>query len=285
MKFNYGPLQDLFGYSRRERRASLILLFIILIVSSVKYFFPMHRDEIIEITNAYPASDGRMLHKESPSPGISRTRFDPNTATYRELIAAGLADRQARTLISYRNSGGIFREKEDIAKVYGISGEKADSLEPFIKIEVDSNRKRDTIHQERRRVSEPFDLNTCDSAKLEMLPGIGPVLAGRIIKFRKLLGGYYSVEQLKEVYGLPAGTYDRICKMVIADTGMISRISINSADYMTLSKLIYLGRYEINAILGYRRLMDSIKSIKELVENNIITKEKAEKVSHYISFE
>ncbi len=48
-----------------------------------------------------------------------------------------------------------------------------------------------------------LNLNICDSASLEALPGIGPVLSSRIIKYRNLIGGYVSVDQLKEVYGLP----------------------------------------------------------------------------------
>ncbi|HKK41922.1 MAG TPA: helix-hairpin-helix domain-containing protein [Bacteroidales bacterium] len=286
MKINYKPLVDLLGYSRRERRASLILIIIILAVSSAKYLFPAQRVEVKDLTDEY-FPDG-MENTTGGNQGMDTydTIFDPNTASYKELVAAGLGDRQARTLISYRNSGARFRGKKDIAKVYGISEEKADSLEPYIKIR-DAGKAEEGggINRQAKRVVKPVELNSCDSSVLEMLPGIGPVLAARIIKFRKLLGGFYSVEQVREVYGLPAETYERISGMLFADTSFIERIRINRADYRDLSRIIYLDRYEINAILKYRSLMDSIGTMDELVDNKIIPGEKAFKVRHYLSFE
>jgi len=47
-----------------------------------------------------------------------------------------------------------------------------------------------------------LNLNKVDSAQLEGLPRLGPVLAARICKFRESLGGYHSTDQLKEIWGL-----------------------------------------------------------------------------------
>ncbi len=284
MKFTIRPIKDLFGYSRRERRASLILLVLISLILFARFLVPEKRIEITDLTDEFLSGSAIQRDDSSGLKG-KKLLFDPNTATYNELINAGLNSRQARTLISYRNNGGSFREKDDIGKVYGISGEKADSLKPFIKISGNMEVKNKLNDQVARSFQEPIDINTCDSAALESLPGIGPVLAARVIKFRNLLGGYYSVEQLKEVYGLPVETYNRISGMLGADTAFIERISINSADYRALSRIIYLSRYEVSSILKYRTLMDSIHTIKELVDNKLIPEDKADRIKHYISFE
>lgn len=47
-----------------------------------------------------------------------------------------------------------------------------------------------------------LDLNRADSLDLEALPGIGPTLAGRILAYRRRVGGFGSVEQLREVRGI-----------------------------------------------------------------------------------
>ena len=77
-------------------------------------------------------------------------------------------------------------------------------------------------------------INSCDSASLEALPGLGPVLSARIIRYRNLLGGFASVNQLREVYGLSEETYELISGMLTADSADISKININNADYRGL---------------------------------------------------
>ena len=47
-----------------------------------------------------------------------------------------------------------------------------------------------------------LDLNTVDSLTLLRVPGIGPSFAHRILSLRQRLGGYYTVLQLQEVYGM-----------------------------------------------------------------------------------
>ena len=48
----------------------------------------------------------------------------------------------------------------------------------------------------------PIDLNTAAKADLELLPGIGPELAGRIIAYRNEHGGFVSKEQIMDVKGI-----------------------------------------------------------------------------------
>ncbi len=59
------------------------------------------------------------------------------------------------------------------------------------------------------------DLNTATLADLETLPGIGPVLAQRIIDFRGDTGGFTAVEQLREVSGIGPTVYEDIVDLVM----------------------------------------------------------------------
>ncbi len=52
------------------------------------------------------------------------------------------------------------------------------------------------------RLSEPLDLNRATLDELIALPGIGPVLARRIIEYREAHGGFQSVEELLEIRGI-----------------------------------------------------------------------------------
>ena len=135
-----------------------------------------------------------------------------------------------------------------------------------------------------RRKEPLLDINSCDSASLCRLPGIGPVLSARIIKYRHLLGGFARSDQLKEVYGLPEETYDLIKGRIFSDTIAIRKIDINSAGYKELASLPYFEKYDISSILKYRELKGKFTSMSDLINNKILTVEKASKVQDYLSF-
>jgi competence protein ComEA len=46
------------------------------------------------------------------------------------------------------------------------------------------------------------DLNTAGASTLEELPGVGPVIAARIVAWRVANGAFRSVEELGEVSGI-----------------------------------------------------------------------------------
>lgn len=130
-----------------------------------------------------------------------------------------------------------------------------------------------------------IELNSCDSAELVKLPGIGPVLSGRIIKFRRLLGGFADKKQLLEVYGLPEETYTIISSMVTADTSMLKKINLNSCEYRDLIRHPYLSPDEVKSLLHYRDQMGRIEDWNTIVKNNLLTGEKAYLVRYYVSFD
>ncbi len=62
----------------------------------------------------------------------------------------------------------------------------------------------------------PLDLNTATADQLDDLPGVGPVLAQRIVAYRTEHGGFRSVEQLQEVSGIGARRFADLKPMVRA---------------------------------------------------------------------
>ena len=281
------PFLKWFGYSRRERRSTSILFIILLIVIAIRYLVPS-KDMEIEDLSALLASTEReedsILNLNTDTSPLFH--FDPNFASYDTLTILGLSEKQARTLISYRNKGGRFRQPSDINKIYGIDEPTSARLIPYINIEKDF-KKVQYLHidsMDYQKKPERIDLNRADSAALDSLPGLGPVLSSRIIKYRKLLGGFISAEQLKEVYGMPEATYNFLSRRVFADSSGITGIDINEAGFKELSRHPYLERYDIQAVLKYKELKGRISNINELVDNKVLTADKARKISPYLKF-
>ena len=94
-----------------------------------------------------------------------------------------------------------------------------------------SNRKRPSASQRQRHPEQRhqqcqqriLDLNAADSAALEAMPYIGPVLAARICRFRNALGGFHAVEQLREVWGLKPEAAERLMPMFHTGRGSTIR--------------------------------------------------------------
>lgn len=59
-----------------------------------------------------------------------------------------------------------------------------------------------------------MDLNSATLEELDTLPGIGPVLAQRIIDYRESQGGFQSVEELVNVSGIGEKTYEKLADLV-----------------------------------------------------------------------
>jgi DNA uptake protein ComE-like DNA-binding protein len=63
--------------------------------------------------------------------------FDPNTADSTQLLKLGLQPWQVRNIYRYRAKGGIYRRKEDFARLYGLTVKDYRRLEPYIRISAD----------------------------------------------------------------------------------------------------------------------------------------------------
>ena len=70
----------------------------------------------------------------------------------------------------------------------------------------------------RRSASVKLDLNMATEQEIESLPGIGPVLAGRIVEYRQSRGAFHTVDQLRHVKGIGKKKFDRIRMLVNVST-------------------------------------------------------------------
>jgi len=128
----------------------------------------------------------------------------------------------------------------------------------------------------------PVDINRADSTGLLPLPGIGPVFAGRIVKYRNLLGGFVSADQLLEVYGLTGETLDMIRDRISIDTSGIRKIRLESATFRELLRHPYLDYEQVKALVNYRDFSGGIGSYRDLLDNSILPDTVLQRVLPYL---
>jgi competence protein ComEA len=128
----------------------------------------------------------------------------------------------------------------------------------------------------------PIDINLADTAAFIAFPGIGSRLADRIIRFREKLGGFYSIDQIGEVYGLADSVFQKIKPFLLAGPYDLKKININTATLEELKAHPYI-RYAIaNSIVQYRNQHGNFTSIEELKKIVLITNDTYEKISAYL---
>ncbi len=128
-----------------------------------------------------------------------------------------------------------------------------------------------------------FEVNTADSADLVSLPGIGPTLASRIIKYREGLGGFITLNQLTEVYGFKEDLLFDLKERLTITPSTNAVFDLNEVDYKTLSAHPYFKFTLSKAILNYRKQHGKFKSLEELKEIKIINDSIFERIAIYLT--
>ena len=127
-----------------------------------------------------------------------------------------------------------------------------------------------------------IELNSCDSSELVKLKGIGPVFASRIIKYRKILGGYYCREQLIEVYGMDTARLHPILSSIIVDSTLITRMDLNTVEFKKLLRHPYFEYEMVKAIFNYKRDNNGFSKISQIRSVDGVSEEMYEKMKHYL---
>ena len=309
-------IRALIGLDRRERRGTFILSLLLVVMLAVRLIAFRPGEVPAELPPLPVAQDdpagGTGAVGSMPVPFV----FDPNTSSFDDLVSLGLTERQARTLVNYRSSGARFRRPEDLRRVYGIDSATAERLIPYIIIAGDPEGKSGekqgggeresfrggygeaaAIRTARNRVVDsedlhtetvpepeltPIDLNLCIAAELERLPGIGPVLAERIIKYRSLLGGFVDTGQLKEVYGLDTSVARMAAGRVILTPDLVKFLVLDSASFSDLARHPYIGYEAARLITRYRSVAGTPVTLGKMVAAGVITAELAGRIAPYV---
>lgn len=121
-----------------------------------------------------------------------------------------------------------------------------------------------------------------DSIILQIVPGIGPGTAGRIIKYRENLGGFHSTGQLSEVYGMKPETIELMWEFFEFTPAIFRKINLNQGTIEEISSHPYVTYGEAKVIVAYRNQHGVYKSIDDLMKIRIFKEEWIMKLAPYL---
>lgn len=297
--------QEFFYFNKSDRKVLLFLLVLCLSIFMLMSLFD-NGDELGHSEGLAPDSlvataDSAFKYKASGSEGgygqyqqmkAERFPFDPNTADSTQLLRLGLRPWQVRNIYKYRAAGGIYRTPSDFARLYGLTQKQYKELEPYIRISDDYRpaadfvpsqiqQSRDTLKYPRKITPEQrIAINTADTNMLKRIPGIGSYYARKIVNYRKRLGGFVDLAQLKEIEGFPEDALQYMC---IPDGG-ITKLKINQLTLNQLKAHPYINFYQARTILDYRRLKGPLKSLYDLKLHPDFPPEAIERLLPYVEY-
>lgn len=292
---------DTLGFSKSEANGTLVLILILILAiilpklyintQKTENRFDADQKELDQWAKELKAA---LILKEKHESALTRPTpaksfpFDPNRTTRDNLLALGFSDRSTTNLLNYRQSGGAFRVKADLKKIYGISVTRVDELWDQIqlpeKIYQPNNDLLDQPEEKTRAAekAELIDLNIAAAEEFRKVKGIGPVLSERIVKFRDKLGGFNRSDQLYEVYGLDSTV---IATLIAQSTisGDLKTININTDSLKHLYQHPYIDYNLARAIFNYKSQRGKLDSVSEIKAIKILDEEQYQKIYPYLS--
>jgi DNA uptake protein ComE-like DNA-binding protein len=94
-----------------------------------------------------------------------------------------------------------------------------------------------------------------------------------MLRYRSRLGGFYSADQVGEVYGLDTAVYKTIRPHLVCSPGPLRRLALNSSPLDSLKRHPYLPPWVAADIVSYRNKhegfvsMDELRSIRSLKDS------------------
>lgn len=299
-------VRDYFGFSRSQVNAFLILLPLMLLIVFApslwkNYMLPHPYDDaedramldsLVEVWEAGLEKD-KVDEKDAAAPSVFR--FDPNTATVEQWRALGLSAASSIRIAHYREKGGKFRVKADLLKIYGIDSAFYHRVFAYIALPENNtlavgekvlwdNHSKDSRESPAKKNFARFDINAADTAQLKSVYGIGEKLSQRILKYRDALGGFVTLEQLTEIYGLDTAVVTRLkTKCVVLPDFRPDRININQADEKRLAAHPYLKSGAARIIVAYRFQHGEFKSLDDLRKIQGLDPKIIDKIAPYLT--
>jgi len=197
MQFDW---KSYFIFTSKEQKGIVVLGCILSLSLLLHYLLPTTSTEVDHFSNA----------KNKPK---ALFYFDPNLLDSFQGYQLGLSRKQMTILYHYREKGGRFNKKEDLLKWYGLSTIQANTLLPWVRIQLKDSI---TYHKQNRRPSwgkyapEKIDINNTNASQWIQITGLPAYKVKRILTYQKWTGGFTNIQSLKKVYGITAFDFEMI---------------------------------------------------------------------------
>lgn len=287
---------DWLVFSKKARRGAFVFLFIFLALVfgrriwselAVQQDFSVEYHNLKSNSSDYyevfeeNAKNSHSTKNKKPQFSAPDSLFNPNDYKKENWIKLGLSEKQAASIIKFRESGAVFRIKADIQKLFVVS----DELYALIQDKIDLP---DSLSKEQRKEAfknykpKPMDVNSISVKKLQYVRGIGPFFANQIIEYRNMLGGFYSFDQILEINRFSPELLDSLKTRCFLDADKIKKMDLNTVSSSELHGHPYFRLPVARDIVALRTKKIRFKQVEDILQSEYIDQKLFNRISPYL---
>ena len=203
--YRYMKLEDLkeriLDYTYEQRRALIVISLAAIAIAT--FFFSQTRGEAIEMTAPTPAISLQPSSAATPQNGLIYIHVAG------KVMRPGLYTlmKGARVADAISAAGGA-KKSEDLSEI-NLARILSDGEQVYVGT-TPTQYMPSAKGSKKQRYTGIININRASVGELDSLPGIGPVLASRIIEYRKVHGPFATLDELRKVRGIGAALFDDI---------------------------------------------------------------------------
>lgn len=287
-------LKSHFKYSASQR-GGIFLLLSLIIISQLIYFFVDFTP--VETENGKDKQEWLSLQselekvsKENSTTVFKIYPFNPNFITDFKGYKLGMSVQEIDRLLAFRKTNKYVNSPQEFQAVTKVSDSLLNAIAPYFKFPDWVKNKKEfkaysNQNYEKKEKIAVLDINVASQEDLKKLYGIGDALSDRIIKEKDKLGGFMSMEQMNDVWGLSPEVIVELNKhFKIKTVPDVKKININTATIKELMQFPYFRYALAKSIVTYRSMNNGIKNKEDLLKIKDFPIEKVNIIVLYLEF-
>lgn len=249
---------------------------------SISYFSLDNQKKIAQLQrNKRPSFQRNHFEKKSKFKAPP-AKFDPNNYSLEEWMHLGLSEKQAAIVIKFTKYP--LRSNEDLKRIFVINDELYRLIkDSTVYADKPANNWSREPDQNEKKSFVLVELNSATIEDLQQIKGIGAFFAKQIIKKRDELGGYYTVQQLLEVWKVDEEKLAQWLPSLTVNTAKIQLLHLNTANASDLQVHPYISWNLANSIVKLRLQNGPFKKIEDIKQSALMTNELFEQLKRYLT--
>jgi DNA uptake protein ComE-like DNA-binding protein len=275
----------------------ILLLFSIIVILQLIYFFV----DFSSLSKTSPEKE-RWLSLQSRIDLMKKEKvdyvpriypFNPNFITDYKGYKLGMSVSEIDRLLSFRKENKYVNSRKEFQAVTKVSDSLLNAIAPYFKFPDWVNTKKQFSAYKKYPKSAfakkekmvVIDINQATQEDLIKIYGVGEAISLRILKFKESLGGFVSMEQMNDVWGLSSEVVENLnTHFNVSAAPTVKKIDINNASIKELSLFPYFKYPIAKNIVTFRSMNGDLKSSEDLTKIKGLSIEKAKIIALYLVF-